>query len=290
MPAKAKVAIVVDSTTALPQGMVEAVGLLVVPIELVFEKATYRDGQLGPPQFYQMLTEAKRLPTTSAPRPASYLEAFTEASRWAEGILCLSLASHLSASHDSARTAIAMARETLPETPIALLDTQTAAGAQGFIALEAARAARQGATLEEVTQRAQGLIPRVRLVALLDTLYYVWKGGRVPLVGFWASSALNLKPILELSRGEIHLITLTRTRAKGMHRLRSLLQEASSGGSLHVNVVHTNAPVEAGDLRERVAREVACAELFVSEMSTAVGAHTGPGLLGVAFYADGPSP
>ena len=289
MPPKFKVIVVVDSTVCLPQEVVEGAGLLVVPLEMVFEGATYRDGELAPAQFYQMLTEAQRLPTTSAPRPASFLQAFQEASQRAESILCLTLPPSLSATYDAARTAAEAISETLPGIPITLLDSQTAGPAQGFIALDAARAAQRGTDLEEVTQRAQALIPKVRLVAVLDTLYYLWKEGRVPKVGLWASSILSLKPILELSQGKVHLRGLSRTRQKATQRLLAILREAATSGPLHVNVVHTNAPAEAVDLRERIASMVPCAELLVSEMTTAMGVHTGPGLLGLAFYAAEPA-
>lgn len=285
MPTKAKVAVVVDSTVALPPEIAKTAGLFVVPIDLVFGKTIYRDDELNPKEFYAMLQASPDTPTTSAPSPSRYLDAFTEASDQAESVICLTLASHLSASYGNAIQAIKLANQRLPNIPIKLLDTQTAAGAQGFIALEAARSAQRGDSLDEVTQKAQTIVSKVRLVALLETLYHVWKSGRVPLVGFWATRILRVKPILELSQGNIRLLSLTRTRSQGTRKMMSLLQEESLHGSLHVNIIHANVLTEAEKLREKIIEQIPLTEIFVSEVPTPIAVHSGSGLLGVAFHS-----
>ena len=130
-----------------------------------------------------MLRETDGSPATSAPSPARFLEAFVSASADAEAALCLTVASRFSTSLDSARLAVEEARQTVPGFEIALLDSESAVGGQGLIALEALRAAESGgAGLAEVVSTARHVIDRVRVVAFLDTLYYLWKGGRVPMI------------------------------------------------------------------------------------------------------------
>lgn len=286
MPAKAKVAVVVDSTVALPPEIAKTTGLFVVPINLAFGKTTYRDDELSLEEFYGMLQDSPYTPTTSAPSPSRYLDSFIDASDKAESVICLTLASHLSASYENAVRAVELAHQQLSNTPIKLLDTQTAAGAQGFIALEAARSAQKGDSLDEVIGKAQTIVSRVRLVALLETLYHVWKSGRVPLVGFWASRILRVKPILELSQGNIRFLSLTRTRRQGARKMMSLLQEESLHGPLHVNIIHANVLTEAEELRDKVIEQIPLIEIFVSEVPKPIAVHSGPGLLGVAFHSN----
>ena len=287
MKPKAKTAIVSDSALSLPRRMVEEHHLHLVPLELVFKGRTYLDGyDLEPSEFYRMLKTSDELPVTSAPGPGSFLEVFRRASAEVEGILCLTLASQFSASYDSARAAVEIAKDALPDTPITLLDSRSATGGQALIALESARAALTGEGLEHVAEAAQRVIPKVRVIAFLDTLFYLWRGGRVPKVALWASSILKLKPLMELSQGGVHLVGRPRTRGRAIERLLDIMQERVGQTDLHVSVMHADSPVEAGELKERVASEFHCKELIISEFTPVMGAHTGPGLLGLAFWAE----
>lgn len=259
----------------------------VVPHELIIDGKAYCDGvDIHPNQFYQLLKEGGREPTTSAPKPATFLDIFYRAAQSAESILCLTLSARFSSANDSAQLAAQMAREHLPGKEIRVLDSGTAAGAEGFIALEAARCAMQGGGLEQVTARAEQMIPKVHLLAFLDTLHYLGKSGRIPKVAAWAGSLIGLKPLMELKMGEARLIEKPRSRARAMERLLSAARERVNGAPAHVNVMHANAPGDAAQLKDRVEAALDCCELFISEFTPVMGAHTGPGLLGLAFYSD----
>ncbi|MFC1935172.1 DegV family protein [Chloroflexota bacterium] len=286
VPATAQqVAIVADSTISLPRPMLEQWGIHVVPLELRFGDRVYRDGDdLDPATFYQMLQVADLLPTTSAPRPASFLEAFRRASALAPHVLCLTLISHLSATHELAVMVADLARQALPGVTVQVVDTHTAAGAEALVALAAAKAARQGHTLEQVLETCHTVMDGVNLIAFLDTLHFVWRGGRVPRVAAWMGAVLNVKPMLELAKGEIRLVARPRTRHRATDRLLKIMAQRAQGRPIVVNVIHAADPKGAHQLYCRVLAQFSCREAFISEFSPVIGVHTGPGLLGLAFY------
>ncbi|MBI4282723.1 MAG: DegV family protein [Chloroflexi bacterium] len=283
----AKVALVCDSSVCLPREVVDEYGLHVVPMELTSKGKTYRDGvDISPQEFYSLLARCEEMPTTSAPRPASFVKAYSEAAAHAESILCLTLLSTVSITYKVAVTAAEMARETLPKTHIEVVDTRTAAGGQGLVVLAAARAVARDATLLQVKAKAQRVMQGVSLIAFLDTLHYLSRGGRVPRIAAWAGSALKLKPIIELSQGEIRPLERPRTRRRAMERLSAIVRERVGDGPFRANVMHALALDDAQALKERLLSELNCVEALVSEFTPVMGAHTGPGLVGVAFYRE----
>ncbi len=282
-----KVAIVTDSIACLPRELAERYGIYVVPIDLVFEGRVYRDGlDAVPSEFYILLQESKRLPTTAAPSAGTYLEAYRELSKEASSILCITIPPRLSAMFEAARLAKKMIEETNPEVKINVVDSGTAAMAQGFVVLAAAKAAAANESLEQVSREAQRVASRVNLVAMLDTLYYLAKGGRIPKVAAWAGSLLKLKPIMQISRGEVGLLKRTRTKPRAVeYLLRAMAEKTQTSEPIHASVLHTNVPDEAEKLRAEVASRFNCVELYVTEFTPVMGTHTGPGLLGLAFYS-----
>ena len=282
------VAIVTDSTSCLPQEEVERYSIEVVPVNLVHEGRVYRDGKdLTAEEFYRLLKKAKKLPTTSPASPGDYLEVFRRVGEKARSILCISVSGKLSGMFDSARAAAELATDVLPRTTIQVLDSGTAAMAQGFVVLAAARAARLGNNLQEVMEAATRIMPRVELVAVLDTLYYLARGGRVPMVAAWAASLLQIKPILMLSRGEVGLLERVRTRKKAFSRLVEIMRERVGGKRpLHASVFHAQALEEARALGEEIVREFQPQELYLTEFTPVMGVHAGPGVVGLAYYAE----
>lgn len=285
MVCKHKVAIVVDSSACVPKSMLKDSGIRVVPHQLIIEGQAYRDGvDMEPGRFYEILQRNQSVPTTSAPKPADFMHVFNQARQEAESILCLTLSNTFSSTYNAAQVSKEMAASSMPDVPVRIVDTRAAAGAEGLIALEAARLAREGAEIETIVERVEELIPKVTLMALLDTLYYLARGGRVPKVAAWAGSILGMKPIAEMKLGEARLLEKPRTRNKAVNRLFALMNDQIVEQPIHVNVMHTNALADAKALQDRIAGQFDCAELFISEFTPVMGAHLGPGLLGIAFY------
>ncbi len=285
------VAIVTDTAACLPRELVERHGIELVPLVLIYQGKAYRDEiDMTPTQFYDLLAKAKEPPTTSAPSPADYVEVFRRLSQKTREILVITLSVKLSHAFASAKTAVAEAREDLGNTTITVLDCQTAAGAQGFVVLAAAKAAEAGKGLPQVIEAAQSLMPRVFLLVFIDTLYYLAKGGRVPQAAAWANSLLKIKPIIELSplgKG-VGIIGGVRTRPGAIERLIGVVRKRSGGRPVHAIVVHANALDEAEAFRSRISSELNCVETYVRDFTPVMGVHTGPGLLGIAFYFDEP--
>ena len=283
-----KVAIVTDTTACIPQEQVERYGIKVVSMTIIFGDKVYRDGiDISPTEFYTLLRKAEKLPTTSHPSPDHFLDAYREASRRAPNILCITISSHFSATFNSAQLAKEMAKEVLPNVVIEVLDCDTAAAAQGLIVLAAARVADPGGNLNEVKKTARTIMHQVNLFATLDTLRYLAKGGRVPQATALVNSLLKIKPIFTLNHGEAHTIALPRTIPGAVKRILKLMkQKAVKKQPLHVAVMHADALDEAVALRNRISSQFDCAELFITEFTPVMGVHTGPGLVGIAFYSE----
>ncbi len=284
-----RVRVVTDTTACLPKDLAARHEIAVLPLELAFEDAVYQDGiSATSDEFYARLAASPRPPTTSSPSPGVYANAFLAAGREAEAVLCVTVSRQFSAMYDAAVQGQELARERAPELDVRVLDSGAAAMAQGFVALEAARAAADGAGIDDVIARATALMPRVQLLVSLDTLTYAGRSGRVPRLLLMAASPLRIKPVVSFERGAYRPIGVARTTAGATGRLLKALQRRAGANidvSLHVCVHHTNAPAEAEALAERVRTSLRPAELLVSEFTQLMGVHTGPGLLGFAFYS-----
>jgi DegV family protein with EDD domain len=285
-----RVAIVSDTTACLLPEHVKEYGIAVVPLALIFEDKVYQDGiDISPADFYELLRQAKKLPTTSGSSPDPYLEAYEKASKKAESIVCITEPSGFSAMFNSAKLAMDMARTTLAGVAIEVIECATAAAGLGLVTLAAARASASGKALKEVINITKSVMSQVSLFAMLDTLHYLVKGGRVPQAAALVNSVLQIKPVFTLNRGEAHTVALSRTVEGAMkHILRMMEQKAVRGQPLHVVVMHANATDRALELRNRISAHFDCSELFITEFTPVMGVHTGPGLVGVAFYSDQP--
>ena len=282
-----RVAIITDSTACIPPELAATYDIQVIPLFLEFEDAVYEDGLEGSAEsFYQTLRDAKRPPTTAAPAPGVYAEAMLEAGRHASAVLAITVSIQFSAMFDAASQGMALVKEQAPDLDVRVLDSGAAAMAQGFVALEAARAAHQGSDVDDVIRRAEALKPRVQLLVALDTMTYLGRSGRVPRLLAWAASPLRVKPVVAFEKGSYRPIGLARSMSGASARLFQALKQRRDGPRLHVAVQHTNAPDEAEQLAGLVRRELDPAELFVAEFTQVMGVHTGPGLLGFAFYSE----
>ena len=282
-----RVGIVTDSTACIPAELAARYQIELVPLYLAFGDRVYQDGMAeDAAAFYQTLRTAGQPPTTSAPSPGVYAETFLRAGRDADAVLCITVSRQFSAMYDAAVQGAALAREQAPRLQVQVLDSNAAAMAQGFVVLEAARAAEEGAAVDQVIARAEALTPRVQLLVALDTLTYLARSGRVPRLVVWAASPLQVKPIVQFQRGAYRRVAVVRTMRRAVERLLQALEPRAARGDLHICVHHTNVPREAEALAERARTSLRPKELFITEFTQVMGVHTGPGLLGLAFYTE----
>jgi DegV family protein with EDD domain len=281
-----KVAIITDSSACIPRELVEKYSIQLVPMNVIFGDKTYQDGiDITPSEFYTLLRQAKELPATSHSSPGAYLEAYRRASLRADNILCVTLSSKFSGQFNSARVAMETAKDSLPGVTIKVLDCGTAAAAQGLVVLAAARAAASGQSLTRVIKMANSAARGVSLLAMVDTLDYLVKGGHVRRAAALAGSVLRIKPIFTLNEGDACPITNARTTLGAIKRMVKLMgQKIVAGQPFHVAVMHADALDEALVLRDQISSRFDCTELLLTEFTPVMGVHIGPGLIGVAFY------
>jgi DegV family protein with EDD domain len=280
------VAIVTDSTACIPADLARRYGIEIVPVHIIFGGRTFVDAMLPDDEFYAMLRTSRERPTTAAPSPAMFLDAIARAARNAAHVVCITVSAQFSAMYDAARHAIDMLQSESPAADVRLVDSRNAAMAQGFVVLEAARAAASGATVDEVLARAGEMSGRATLLAMLDTLEFLARGGRVPRVAAWAAGLVQVKPIVRFSASQIRLAARTRTRHRALERLAELAAAEAAGRPAHLAVHHAGASADAETLLERLRASMNVEEAFVTEFTQVMGVHTGPGLTGVAFWTE----
>ena len=282
------VAIITDSTACIPPELAVRYGIEVVPLHLIFGGRTFVDTiTADTSEFYELLRTTPDLPTTAAPSPGMFLNAIARARLIGDSVLCITVSKQFSAMYDSARHAIELAKAETPDLDVRLFDSRNAAMAQGFVALEAARVAQlPGATIEAVLARADEMAARVELLAMLDTLSYLARGGRVPRVAAWAAGMLQVKPIVRFQSSGVHLIARTRTRKRALDQMMETFARACGSHAVHLAIHHANAPADAEYLRQLAERQVRMAELHVTEFTQVMGVHTGPGLVALAFWLE----
>lgn len=282
-----KVAIIADSSCCLPKELIDEYGIIIVPLGLLFGSEMYEDGSLSGGEFYRRLAAERRIPTTTAPAPGHFLEAFRIAAQRAQAALCITLAASYSGIYSSAVNAAELAEEELPGFPIKVMDSHNLAMSYGFVVLAAARAAASGADLEGVAAAAEAVISRTHLIGVLDTLRYAAKSGRVPLVLHWAASAFQIKPIFAAEQEEVRALERVRTRSRALDRLLAHVgRRVQAGKPLHMAVMHANALETAEALAHRLRETLHPQELLVTEFTPVMGIHSGPGFVGVSFYHD----
>lgn len=273
------IAIVTDSAACLPPALAQEYGIHIVPYELVWDGETYLDGQdITPQEFYRLFRTRPTYPTTASPTIGRFVETFQRAAQEAEGIVAILVPENLTSTVRVAR----QAAEMIP-IPLRIIDAQTAATAEGFIALEAARAARRGASLEEVAAAAEACRKRVGLCFTLETLEHLRRGGRIGRAATLLGARLNVQPIVTLAQGQVQPVAITRNRQRALETIIAQVRRAVGDRPIRAAVAHADALEDAMILSERVQREFHCVEFFISEFTPVMGAHTGPGVVGVCY-------
>ena len=278
---------VTDSVSCLSKELTEKYAIKIVPISLIINGNVYRDGvDITPTKVYQLLETTKSVPTTSSPSPGDFVQVYRELSGSVDGVVCVTICSDISMMFNSAMEAKQIAAEELPRLAINVIDSRTAGGAQGFVALAAARAAASGKDLAEVTRVAELMIPRVNMIAVLDTLYYLARAGRIPRIAAWAGSMLRINPILTFSHEGIGLLERARTKPRAVNRLLEIMDKRTNGKPVHVNIMHANVAEEAKNLKERIESGFKCVELYITDFAPTMGMQAGLGTLALAFYSE----
>ena len=280
------IAIIADSIACIPREQTENLRIRIVPANIFFNGNLYRDLiDLTPAQAYEFLEKAPEFWKSSAASPEDYAEAYRELGKSARNILVITISSKLTMFYNSAKAAKEIVQKELPSTVIEILDSETAAAAEGLIALAAARAASEDSSFDEVMTIAKKIKEEVRFLGLLETIRHVYRTGRIPRLASQIGSLLSLKPILTGGDGVIRFAGAARTKQSGIEKMLNMMREQTGHSEpIRVAVMHADAAEEAQRLRERIAAEFNCAEIFVTDFSPIMAYATGRGTLALAFH------
>ena len=280
----AKPAFVTDSTAYLPEELRRKHEIQVIPQVLIWGEQTLLDGvDIMPSAFYERLKTAEVMPTTSQATIGAFKDTFEPHVRAGRQVLAILISQKLSGTIQSAQSA----KEMFPNARIEIVNSESAAMAMGFQVLAAARAAAEGKSFDDVLAVAKDAKNHTGVVLMVDTLEYLHRGGRIGGAARLLGTALSLKPILELQDGVIEAVERVRTRSKAQARLLSLLEERINGRpNLRLAVLHAAAEREARQLLDEAAKLLNPMETVFSEVSPVVGAHVGPGTLGLCYSVD----
>jgi DegV family protein with EDD domain len=281
----AKVALVTDSTSYIPRNIREKYPITVVPQVVIWEGQTYEDDvTITPAEFYTRLRTAKVMPSTSQVSVMNMHNAYDKLLEQGYDVLGIFLSEKLSGTWQSAQ----LAREELKsgKEKVDFVDSRTTAMAMGFIVLEVAKAAMDGASLADCKALAEKGREYVGVYLTVETLEFLHRGGRIGGAQRFLGTALNLKPILEVTGGRVEPVERVRTKGKALDRIVELVAERCGGKSpVRMATLHADSEADAKVTLDKITALVHPVESVFAAVSPAVGANTGPGTVGLAWMA-----
>ena len=272
------VRIVTDSTADLTPEQQRAAGITVVPLNVHFGDQVFRDHvDLSTDEFFRRLKASPQLPRTSQPSVGIFEEAYRRLREGGHEIVSVHLSSKVSGTYNSAL----MAAQSVGDGNIDVVDSLSTSMALGFMALEGAKLARAGRDRKAIAEQLRGLVPKGRVICVVDTLTYLERGGRIGKARALLGSLLNVKPILQLKDGEVVPLGRARGRPQALSRLVELLER--DGTVSQLAIMHGAAQADAEQLRERVASRYPGVDIQLTEIGAVLGTHTGPGVIGFTY-------
>jgi DegV family protein with EDD domain len=269
------VQVITDSTADMPDGLVDELGIRVVPIYLRFGAETYRDGvDITRDEFYSRLASSPLHPATSQPNPEDFTGVYREYCDNTEGIVSIHISSRISGTVNSAT----MAKKTLEsKCPIEIIDSRMNSGGLGLVVTAAARLAKSGAAFSEVVDEARKAVAEVRMFGMFETMKYLARSGRVNKTIATASRILNVMPLLTFHDGEIIRAGLVRAISKGSEKIYEFVKKNTPISELVI--VHSKVFDQADQLKERLAEFIEKEKIAIAELGAGLGVHGGPGVL-----------
>lgn len=277
-----KIAIVTDSTAYLPKAFVDHHNIRVIPLKIHWDDTTYKDGiDITASEFYKKLTKSSTIPTTSQPPVDEFLQIYEELAADYDGIIVPLISSGISGTVSSAKTAATM----FSDVPVEVIDTLSTAAGLALVDIAVAQAITEGKDLTAVKQLADGIVNRLEMYFVVDTLKYLHKGGRIGGASRYFGTALNIKPILYLDdQGKIDSLDRVRTKTKALAKLVELAVETAAGNPAHIGIIHAEAIDEAKHIQGQLSDQIDCKQVEIYDFSPVIGTHVGPGTVGVGIY------
>lgn len=278
----AKIAFVTDSTAYLCADFVKQNNITVIPLNLHWDGSNYRDGvDITPAEFYNQLEKSNSIPTTSQPTYGEFEVIFNELAKNNEAVITALISSGISGTVDSAL----MAQKHLSSLPLEVIDSKLTSGGLALLVKALVKARNDGANSSELMALAERIVKGTSIFFMVDTLKYLHKGGRIGGASRLLGGALEIKPILYLTKeGTIDALEKVRTKKKAMERLMDLAVEKSNGKKAHVSIIHAQADEDAEAIKAALSKRIDCVELDTYQLSPVIGTHVGPGALGISIH------
>jgi DegV family protein with EDD domain len=280
------VAVVTDSCASIPESLLETLKIHWVPYYIHRGTEVLRDLVTVQRQsFYDWLPTAKELPQTASPGPGDYLQLYEALAKdGVRDIVSIHMTSKGSGAYQAAKVAQSTLREKLPELRVEVIDTLNVSMCQGWMVIEAARAALEGSSLADIVALVGRMIPVTHMIKTADTLKYLYMGGRIGKAKHLVGSILKIKPLIGMEDGIIVPLGQARSRRKAYEAMVSMVEAAVGAGSrIKIAYVHAAAREEAEKIKKLVEERLVCVESLVAELSPALGVHTGPGTAGLCY-------
>jgi len=278
------IAIITDTDSSLPPALAEKFHIQQVPISIQFgEDVFYTNVDIDDKQVFKRIDVEEKLPTTAAPSPGSFVDAYKQAfeSEPVEAIICLCVSGEISATYSAAK----LAAQEFPEKRIEVVDTRSLTMGQGFMAIAAAEALQGGASIDEAVAVAMDTGRRAHVYGALATLKYLSMSGRVSHLAAGMAGILNIKPILAMQNGKLDLLEKVRTQKKAWARVIELVKQ--DVGSMEIErmaILHVTAEEDARKFKKILQESVPCPQdMPFVQLTPGLSIHTGAGLVGVAF-------
>ncbi len=280
------VAVLTDSTCSLPETFLKNLNIRTVAYYIHRGQEVLRDlVTIQREEFLRWLITAKFLPTTASPGPGDYLIAYQQlVEEGNRDILSIHMSSKASGAYQAAKVAQSMLKESHPHIQVEVIDTLNASLCQGWMVIEAARAALAGLNLEQVTDLVRRMIPITRMIQTADTLKYLYMGGRIGRAQSLIGSMLDIKPLIGMEDGVIVPLGKARSRGQAYQQMAEMVARAIGSGKAKIAYVHAGAQQEVEKIKRIVESKVEVVESMFAELSPALAVHTGPGTAGLCYY------
>jgi DegV family protein with EDD domain len=276
-----KIAIITDTDSSLTNQFAGEHGIRQVPITIHFGDEVLDSGvDLDDAALFRRIDKEGKLPTTAAPAPGKFVDAYEAAFEdGADEIICLTVSSEVSATYNAALTAA----ETLPDRKITVVDTRSLSAGQGFQALAAAEAAQAGKSSQEILTVIEDILARSHFYATLSTLKYLAMSGRVGQLAAGMASMLNIKPILTIQNGKLEMLEKIRTKKKSWRHTVELTRQVVAGKPIErMAVIHVAVPEAAEEFKALLQENLDCPdEILMLELGAGLSVHSGAGMVGV---------
>jgi DegV family protein with EDD domain len=282
------VAVVTDSVASIPESLVKALNIHWVAYYIHRGQEVLRDlVTVQSEEFLKWLETAKILPTTASPGPGDYVKKYVELveNQGVTDIVSVHITSKGSGAYQAAKIAQSIALEQYPKLHIEVIDTQNVALCQGWMVIEAARAALAGKNMDEVANTVKKMIPITRMIQTADTLKYLYMGGRIGRAQHLVGTLLNIKPLIGMVNGEIVALGTARSRSRAYQAMVDMVETAVGvKGKIKIAYVHAAALTEVQKLKSMVEERFTVVESLIADLSPALAVHSGPGTAGVCYF------